>query len=111
MAAMLGTSGPTMVPATIRLAACAPNVLGNVRTTASAMRLSRPDPFIPAPRPNAANNSHHVADVNAERATEDSTPPMTANSTTMTIAVAYVGNTLPTHHTTARMRMARHLMP
>ena len=87
-AAMLGTSGPTTMPASIRPAACAANVSGNTRTTANAMRRSRPDRFIAAPKPKAATSSHQVSDAKPENAVADSTSPTVANSTTMTMAVA-----------------------
>ena len=111
LAAMLGTSGPSSVPAAMMPAACAAKVGGSRRTIPSAMRRMSPLPFMPAPSANAATNSHQVLVENAASETDVLTPPITAKAATMRRPVAYSGSTPATHHTMAQHRMARHARP
>ena len=102
---MLGMSGPITVPDAMIAAVWALNVAGNLLRTTCAMRVVRPLAFIPTPKPNAANKSHHVSPANDANTVSIGMPATAMNSTAMMSAVTISGNTRSTHHTIAHSRI------
>ena len=105
LADMLGMSGPMTVPEAIIATVWALNVAGNLLKTTWAIRVTRPLSFIPTPRPNAANRSHHVSPVNEANTVSVGMPATAMNSTAMMNAVTISGKMRSTHHTMAQTRI------
>ena len=104
-AVMLGMSGPTTVPAAMSASAWPPKRAGNFRSTASAMRSTRPLFFMPSPRPNAPSRIHQMESENAANTVGSGTAATVMNSTAMMSAVTTSGSTPNTHHAMAHTRM------
>ena len=102
---ILGISGPMTVPDAMMAAACALNVAGNLLSTTCAMRVTSPLSFMPTPRPNAANKSHHVSPANDANTVSTGIPATAMNSTAMMKAVTISEKMRRTHHTMAHTRM------